>query len=209
MSYFLFDIYKLHDGLLKESEEYFKLVDGIKTIYEEEFYEVDELGVDISINIDEEAFITIFYKYLVHILNEEFMNAHDFNIKCIHPLLGAIKPYQAFIHYNNKFCFYFNKTLAEELGAESINDLINVLLDKIDVQDLINLINNNAVYINVFNYKEGTDIDIKSLYDYNGLDEVYKSELFDNSVYYEDKSYKNDEWANFKEFDYLWRSLKT
>lgn len=183
MSFNHFDIYKLHSNLMKEAPEYARFWSSIFYTYEEEYYELNGGNIEISIYLNEAKAQEIIFKYFAHLFNQ-YIDAGK----------GAIVS-----NYGEVFSFDFTPETAREIKGETLKDLINYLIDKTNVGDLINLLNNNAVTIKYYNYNLMLDKEYKSIWDVPG----FEADMLDDSIYYEDPSYIIKNNFNFKELDYI------
>ena len=173
---------KLEYEILK-IDDYLKLYWSIADTYAEEVYEngEDELYI---VSEPESVKETLIY-YLTSLINDEL--GHD-----------------AVIIENYGELVSFNLTNDEKNEFKTIEGLFEAFFEKIDLQDLINLINNNACFIQIYDAEASDWLYYKSLYDVEGHEElVNKAINSENTIYYEDASYKINKGFKFKELDYL------
>lgn len=168
---------------LYKNNEYVRLFHDIKTLYEELYYEDDQ--DDLIIVLDELQYDFVLIHYLTDRINDEL--GHD-----------AVK----IENYGGIISFNLNNDEKKEYGT--IYKLLDVFNKKIDVQDLVNLLNNNACFIQIYDAKKSEYVYFKGLNDVEGYNTLVNKAINDeNTIYYEDASYKIKRRAIFKELDYL------
>ena len=178
----IFEINGFVDSLYKNND-YLKLFFSIADTYAEECYENG--NDELYIVCDGFKYRGVICYYLCDLINNEL--GHD-----------AV----SIENYGELICFNLNNDEKNEF--KTINGLMAFIFEKIDVQDLINLINNNACFIQVYDAKKGEWLYYNSLYDvevHKAL--VNKANCSENTIYYEDASYKINKSAIFRYLDYL------